>query len=270
MGYFEKLSGGMTRPTPEPEAQPTPSEPIQEAQPVPAPILEPVPQGDAPADQKPTKPKGGATEDTGDATADDTAARQAHEAAEAQRKAEWDAEQEKKKAAAQAALDKLTSMSDADAIKAAMEHVGAEAERLTRRNMREQVAEHIQAVCQRDPVFARRTMLPDKSMVHCYRYIYRMAKDYMEQEIKDTDPNPASGMYGGDVPDDVVFQWAQDYFDSDDVQEDKKGEEKFVPRPYVSKSGKTSKSKGKTGSKPKAAKPEPAQEGQISFLGEVG
>ena len=106
-------------------------------------------------------------------------------------------------------------------------------------------------------------------MVHCFWYINRQAKEFMEKEIKDADPNPASGMYGGDAPDDLVYQWAVDYFDGDDIPEDKKGEEKFVPRPYIGKPG-TTKAKTKTGGKPKAAKPEPAQEGQISFLGEAG
>lgn len=267
MGYFEKLSGGASRPiqaVQEPEAPSVPAEPV------------PVPQEAAPAVpatvpvQEPTKPEAdpaSASEDVKEAPADDTAEREAHEAAEARRKAEWDAEQEKKRAATQAQLDELAAMSDEDVIKASTARVGADVERLTRRNMKEQVAEHVQAVCRRDPTFARRTMLPDKSMVHCYWYINRMAKDFLEKEIKDADPHPASGMYGGDVPDDLVFQWAVDYFDADDVPEDKKDEEKFVPRPYVGKSG-TKKAKAKTGSKPKAAKPEP--EGQISFLGEAG
>ena len=242
MGYFEKLSGGMARPIQteqEPEMPPAPAEPAP-----------------APGDGK-------------NAPADDAAERQAHEAAEAKRRAEWDAEQEKKQAATQAQLDKLAAMTDEEAIKAATNRVSSDVEKLTRRNMKEQVAEHIQAVCQRDPVFARRTMLPNKSMVRCYWYINRMAKEFMEQEIKDADPNPASGMYGGDVPDDMVYQWAVDYFDADDVQEDKQGEDKFIPRPYVSKA--TKKAKGKPGGTKARQEPEknPEADGQISFLGEV-
>lgn len=265
MGYFEKLSGGASRPIQavwEPEAPPVPAEP----QPIPVP-QEAAPAVPVPAEREPTKPEASPpSENVKEVPADDTAERRAHEAAEARRKADWEAGQERKRAAAQAQLDELAAMSDEDVIKASTARVGAEAERLTRRNMKEAVAEHIQAVCQRDPTFARRTMLPDKSMVHCFWYINRMAKEYMEREIKDADPNPASGMYGGDVPDDLVFQWAVDYFDGDDIPEDKKDEEKFIPRPYIGKSGTK---KAKTGSKPKAAK-EPAQEGQISFLGEVG
>lgn len=270
MGYFERISGGASRPiqaAPEPEAPSVPAEPVQEAQP----ILVPQEAAPVPA-QEPTKPEADPAPvpvDAKEAPADDTAERQAHEAAEARRLAEWEAGQERKRAAAQAQLDELAAMSDAEVIKASTARVGADVERLTRRNMKEAVAEHVQAVCQRDPTFARRTMLPDKSMVHCYWYINRQAREYMEKEIKDADPNPASGMYGGDVPDDLVFQWAVDYFDGDDIPEDKKGEEKFVPRPYIGKSG-TKKVKAKTGGKPRAARPEPAQEGQISFLGEVG
>lgn len=108
-------------------------------------------------------------------------------------------------------------------------------------------------------------------MIHCYWYINRQAKEFMEREIKAADPNPASGMYGGDVPDDMVYQWAVDYFNADDVEENKQGEEQFVPRPYVGKSS-VKKPKGKTGgTKPRQELVRaPDVEGQISFLGEAG
>lgn len=46
-----------------------------------------------------------------------------------------------------------------------------------------------------------------------------------------------TGVYGLDVPDGLCFQWAVDYFNDPDAKEDHEGEEKFVPRPYVGKSG---------------------------------
>ena len=258
MGYFEKLSGGAARPVQAAQEPKTPPAPVQEARPmpqeVPAPVL--TKQGPPKADAAPVP-------EAAQAPADDAAKRRAHEAAEAKRKAVRDAEQERKRAQRQARLDELAAMTDEDIIKASTARVGEDVEKLTRRNMKEAVAEHVQAVCRCDPTFARRTMLPGKSMVHCFWYINRQAKEFMEREIKDADPNPASGMYGGDVPDDMVYQWAVDYFDSDDVQEDKKDEEKFIPRPYVGKS--TSKSKGKPKAKQEPARA-PDVEGQISFM----
>lgn len=267
MGYFEKLNGGKARPVQtaqEPKAPPV--EPVQEAQPAPAP-QEVIPAALVPAEQEPPKPAPAPVPapDSKEAHADDTAARDAHEAAEAKRKAEWDAKQAQKRAERQAQLDKLAAMSDADVIKASTQRVGADVEKITRRNMKEMVAEHIQAMCQRNPIFARRTMLPNKSMIHCYWYINRMAKEYIGQEIKAENPNPASGMYGGDVPDDLVYQWAVDYFDADDVQEDKKDEEKFIPKPYVGKSGARTSKKDKVKSKQETNNT-PAADGQISFM----
>lgn len=244
---------------PMPEAAPAPKEePGQEAQEIPqvgAPPVEPI-QLDAPA-------------------ADDAAARQAHEAAEAKRKAEFDAKQAEKRAAEQAALDKLAAMSDDDAIKASMRHISDATEKITRRNMKEQVAEHIQALCRRDATFARRTMLPGKSMILCFQYITRKAYEYVQDEMKANDikPGPGQESYGCDVPDGLCFQWAQDYFDAP-VEKD---EEKFVPKPYVPKSGKKSTpkkaEKAKKEPKPKPTprpKENPGVDGQISLLGEAG
>lgn len=282
MGYFSRLSAGMAQ-QPIPAAQETavpsavrggiPADPAaQETRAETVTVPDPVPSEPAAA------PEGSPEGETAvapiplDVPADDAVARQAHDAAEAKRKADWDAKQAKKQAAQQAALDKLAAMSDAEVIQASTKRVGDDVERLTRRSMKEQVAEHIQNLCRRDPTFARRTMLPGKSMAHCFWYINRRAKEFMEREIKDADPNPASGVYGSDVPDDQVFQWAVDYFDDDDAPEDRKNEEKFTPKPYVSKSGTKSGKKANTKkeSKPKSAskpKGQPGVDGQISLLG---
>lgn len=74
---------------------------------------------------------------------EDAAKRQAHEAAEAKRKAEREAKQEKKRAAEQAQLDRLNAMSDEDAALFSVKRVSADTERLTRRNMKDRVSEHI-------------------------------------------------------------------------------------------------------------------------------
>lgn len=291
MGYFSKLSAGTVgQPIPPAQEAAAPSAvqcsapaavlAVQELQAEAVAVPAPEPETEAPskpekhhAAQKGTQgDEAAAVPISLDVPADDTAARQAHEAAEAKRKAEWDAQQAGKKAVEQAALDKLAAMSDAEVIQASTKRVGDDMERLTRRSMKEQVAEHIQALCQKDATFARRTMLPGKSMVHCFWYINRKAKEFIEQEIKDAGPNPASGVYGGDVPDDLVFQWAVDYFDDDDAPEDRKNEEKFTPKPYMPKSGAKPGKKAKVKKEPKpkpAPKPKESSgvDGQISLLG---
>ena len=188
--------------------------------------------------------------------ADEDAKRRAHEAAEAQRKAEWDARQQEKKAAMQAQLERLSTMSDDDVMMASMKRVSTDTEKITRRNMKDCVSEFIQTKCLEDPGFARRVMHPRKSMVHCFQYINRKASDYIQDELKANGITPGTGqnMYGSDIPDDLCYQWAVDYFNDPDAKEDQEKEEEFVPKPYISK---TSVSKAK--SKPKAKKDTPAK-----------
>jgi len=213
------------------------------------------------------------SKDTADDGGED-AGRKAHEEAEAKRKAEFDAKQAAKKAAERELLDRLNSMSDQDVMMESMKRVSADTEKLTRRNMKDCVSEHIQTLCLDDPAFARRVMHPGKSMVRCFWYINRKAREFVEQEMKDNDVKPENGVYGSDVPDDLCYQWAVDYFNDPDAKEDHKDEEKFVSKPYV---GKTTKSKGK----PKKAEPKKKDEkksverpkeqgasnGQMSLLG---
>lgn len=196
--------------------------------------------------------------------ADDAARRKAHEAAEAKRKAEWDATQKAKKQAEAEALQKLQSMSDDEAVAASTKRISTDVERITRRNMKECVAEHIQNLCRKDPAFARKTMHPGKSMINCFRYINRKAKEYVQQEMKDNDVNTDNGIYGCDVPDGMVYQWAEEYMHNTDTPEDKKKEERFVPRPYTGT--KTTASKIK---KPAKEKPKQETSGtyeQMSFI----
>ena len=201
------------------------------------------------------------------------AKRQAHEAAEAQRKAEWEARQEKKKATMQEQLNRLAAMSDDDVMMSSMKRVSADTEKLTRRNMKDCVSEYIQTKCLEDPTFARRVLHPCKSMIHCIWYINRKAREFVEREMKDNDIKPENGIYGSDVPDDLCYQWAVDYFNDPDAEEDQEKEEKFVPKPYVGKSakpaGKTKKAEPKTKAEKKAtAKPKSAEDdGQVSLLG---
>ena len=116
-----------------------------------------------------------------------------------------------------------------------MNRVSQDTERLTRRNMKQCVTEHIQTKCLSEPEFARQVMHPRKNMIRCFRYITRKAKEFAEQEMKDNDEKPIAGGYGCDVPDDMCYLWAEEYFMDMDAEEDKEKEEKFVPKPYPGK-----------------------------------
>ena len=267
MGFFSEIvSEARKSSVPSQSAAP---EPPQEAPPapdqtasMPAPTLakpEPVPEQEtAPAASMPPPELKLDTKQDAVPAPDDTAARQAHEAAEAKRKAEWDAKQAKKKAARQAALDRIGKMNRNELLKASVERVAADTERLTRRNMKEAVAEHVQAKCREDASFAMLVMAPEKSMIRCFRYISRQAQKYAEQEMKDNGIE-RTGVYGLDVPDGLCFQWAEDYFRDENAEEDHKDDEKFVPKPYVSTNRKAAKSKTdkkpSPAAKPKAEKP---------------
>jgi len=198
----------------------------------------------------------------------DAAKRQAHETAEAQRKAEWEAKRNARRAAEQAQLDRLAAMSADEIAAASLKRISADTERLTRRNMKDSVSEHIQAVCREDPAFARRVLHPRKSMVHCFWYINRKAREFLECEMKDNDVKPENGFYGGDVPDGLCYQWAVEYFNDPDAKEDQEKDEEFVPRPYYG--GAKAKTKKPQEKKPPKPKGKPVMDGQLSLLGEAG
>lgn len=213
------------------------------------------------------------TNPSADDTANEDEKKKAHEEAEAKRKADFDARQAAKKAAEQEQLDRLAAMSDDEVMAASMKRVSTDTEKLTRRNMKECVAEYIQTMCIEDPAFARKTMHPRKSMIRCFQYISRKAWDYIQDELKANgiQPGPGQQGYGSDIPDDLCYQWAVDYFNDPDAKEDHEEEEKFVPKPYRgSTSRPKSKSKDKTKKETVAKKTEPPKpaesSGQISMM----
>ena len=157
--------------------------------------------------------------------------RRAHEEAEAKRKAEWEARQQAKKAAEQEQLDKLAAMSDDEVMMASTRRIGADTERLTRRNMKECISEHIQTLCLEDPAFARKALHPRKTMIHCIWYINRKAKEFVEQEMKDNGFKPENGIYGCDVPDGLCYQWAEEYFNDPNAKEDEENDENSSQSP---------------------------------------
>ena len=203
--------------------------------------------------------------------------RKEHEEAEAKRKAEWEAKRQAKEEEILFAWENATALDDAALAAASSKRVGDDSERLTRRNMKQCVTEMIQIFCYEDLDLARQVMHPRKNMVNCFRYITRKAKEFVMQEMKDNDIKPDREGYGSDVPDDLCYQWAKEYFFDMEAPEDKDpNEEQFVPKPYVGKTT-TSKAKKKTEKKepePKkveAPKPAPtANEGQLDMFSMLG
>ena len=181
--------------------------------------------------------------------------RRRHEEAETKRKAEWERQQAEKRTAEQAALAKIEQMSETELVKASMERMKKETERLTRRNLKECVSEYVQTLCLSDPAFARMVMHPRKSMAHCLQYINRKAREYLLAEMKDNgmEQRP-DGIYGGDVPEDTCYDWAEEYYRDTNAKEDEVKEEKFVPKAYMSAAAKNKRQPKKE--KP-AAKPAP-------------
>ena len=202
--------------------------------------------------------------------------RKAHEEAEAKRKAEWEAKKKAKEEEELFAWENALAMDDTALAAASSKRVGDDAERLTRRNMKQCVTEMIQVFCYEDLELARQVMHPRKNMVNCFRYITRKAKEFVMQEMKDNDIKPSAEGYGSDVPDDLCYQWAKEYFFDMEAPEDQDpNEEKFVPKPYVGKTvtSKTKKKAEKKKPEPKKAEPKaapPPNEGQLDMFSMLG
>lgn len=232
-------------------------------------------------DSKKTEPSPKAS-DAKSGSEDDDAKRKAHEEAEAKRKAEHDAKFAERRAQEQAERDRVAALPDDAAIQEAMSRVSKGFEQLTRRNMKDCVSEYVQTMCVSDPVFSRKVMNPVKSMPNCVKYINNKAREFVKKEMEDNDVKPdQNGIYGSDVPDDLVYQWAADYFNDPNAKEDEREDEKFTPKPYIGGKSATSARKKKEDEKAKkkaekeaAAKKaaeekakKKADDGQMSLLG---
>ncbi len=192
-----------------------------------------------------------------------------HEEKEAQRKAEWEAKQRAKQEAELIAWENAVAMSDDELMTASLKRVGSDAERITRRNMKMCVTEYIQTKCLEDMDFARQIMHPRKNMINCFKYINRRAFEFVKQEMGDNEVKPTVEGYGSDIPDDLCYQWAEEYFLDMEAKEDKDKDDEFVPKPYYG--GSSSRSKKKEPKKPKPApakdaKPAPAEQMQLSLM----
>ena len=174
----------------------------------------------------------------------------AHEQAEAKRKAEWKKKREEIKAAEQAEWYKAISKDKDALIASSVKRLGEATERLTRRNMKLCVTEYVQTKCYEDIEFAKHVLYPRKNMINCFHYINRKAREYIEQEMKDNDEKPDRGVFGGDVPDDVCYEWAVEYFTDMNIEEDKNEyDREYRSRPYRSSTGTSAKPKDKPAKK---------------------
>lgn len=201
----------------------------------------------------------------------------AHEESEAKRKAEWEAKKKAREEAETLEWEKAVAVDDDTLIANSVKRLADATERLTRRNMKLCVTEFVQTKCYEDMAFARQVMHPRKSMLNCFHFINRKAKEYLQQEMKDNDQKPDSnGMYGGDVPDELCYEWAVEYFTKMDLPEDKdENDKEFEPKPYrgVSTSKTTKKAekkpaeKKKTEPKKDTAPPKQETDSQISLFG---
>lgn len=182
--------------------------------------------------------------------------RRAHEEAEAKRKAEWEAKKKAREEEILIAWEKAIDVTDDQLSEISVKRLGDMTEWLTRRNMKMCVTEYVQTLCYEDTEFARNAMHPQKSMINCFKYINRKALEYLKQFQKDSGEKPINGVLGGDVPDDLCYQWAKEYFMDLNAEEDKTEEEKFVPKPYTGKSApKPKKKETKKKSEPKKTEP---------------
>lgn len=205
------------------------------------------------------------------AEASETEKRKAHEEAEAKRKAEWEAKKKAREEEELFAWETAVALDDEALVTASMKRLGDDAERLTRRNMKQCVTEYVQTLCLEDLDFARQALHPRKTMVRCFRYINRKARAFVEQEMKDNDEKPVNGVYGSDVPDDLCYQWAKEYFWDMDAEEDKEDEEKFVPKPYTGKPAPKPKKKAeKKKLESKVQAPPKDTEGQMDLFSLTG
>ncbi len=216
-----------------------------------------------------------AGKDTEEAPAEESEdiTRKEHEEKEAKRKAEWETKRKAKEEEETFAWENAIALEDDALVAASMKRVGDDAERITRRNMKQCVTEMVQTYCIEDLDFARQVMHPRKNMIRCFRYINRKARAFIEQEMKDNDEKPINGIYGSDVPDDLCYQWAREYFMDMDAEEDKENEEKFVSKPYTGKSAvvKSPNKSAKKKTEPKKEAPKTntaslSDDGQISLF----
>ncbi len=196
-----------------------------------------------------TEPPAPTTAEKPEAQKEPTTTEKPAEKTEAQKRAEEQAQRERERVAA---------LSPEAAAEEAAKRVKTDTDRLTGHNMRVMVGEHIERKCS-DPEFSRLVLQPGKKMERCFRFIMRKAREYAEAEMKALGEQ-RMGVYGTDVPDDIVYGWAEEYFTTPVTKEDEEDKPKPpAARPTTKPTTKPAKGKEKANGKASAdakSKPE--------------
>lgn len=140
----------------------------------------------------------------------------------------------------------------------AKEIIELQAERTSLKTMADFVKEYIIAYCDEDPGFVECVNNTEKSFMDCIGYIKKKALDWLKVQQNIELTNYAQGV-GGDVPPDICYQWAVEYYYS-------KPEPKPEPK-KVESTGSSSKTKA---GKKNAAKGTPKDESanvQMTLMG---
>ncbi len=137
-------------------------------------------------------------------------------------KKEEERKQIETKAGEQEKIEQILVMEDEEVLNQSIARIVADTERMTRRNLKECVSEYIQTRCLEDPNFARLTLYPRKNMAHCIRRIIRKAKEYLEDNQVECglDSEENRILLYGNVPDELCYEWAEDYFRDMNAAED--------------------------------------------------
>jgi hypothetical protein len=162
-------------------------------------------------------------------------------------------------------------------IKNAIEKISNASEKITRRNMKIQVSEFIQVRCDSDPDFAALILNPKKNLVNCFKYINRMAMEWIKEDAK-ARGEELHGQIGGDVPDDIIFDWSIEYFQKTGLPEDEEKAKPVSPSPTQKSKDKkvdskeeiSKKANGKPATSPnnqKNKEPDLLDTGQLSLFG---
>lgn len=221
-----------------------------------APAVQPIPTTPT-AQPIPAAPEPPATPAPAEKTEEEK--KREHEEAEAKRKAEWEAKKKAREDEIQLQWENAVNMPQDQLIDSSVKRLGDMTEWLTRRNMKLCVTEHLQMLCYENPDLACKVFHPRKSMMNCFKYINRKALEYLKQFQEESGEKPIDGIIGGDVPDDLCYQWAVEYFNDMNAEEDKtKDDEEFVPRAYRSTTPtRTKKKETKKKETPKKVEPAP-------------
>lgn len=196
--------------------------------------------------------------------------KKAFEEEEAKRKAEFDAKKAKRDEEVQIEWEMNLMVSPEELFAKAKSILSTDIERITQKTMKECVGAHIINASQHNEIIAQHVVHPEKNSVNCFKYINRKAREYLEEYMKFTGEKPdKNGVIGIDIPDNLCYQWAEEYFSSTDIPEDHEDEEKFEPKKYTSSYKPSTKKndKKKKVSAPKAETPpqENAQEQMALF-----